>query len=41
MLDDIYKENIIGQDKSIVESNITLGIDCSGLAKTQSKFFIF
>lgn len=41
MLDDIYKENIIGQDKSIVESNITLGIDCSGLAKTQSKFIYF
>ena len=41
MLDEIYKENIIGQDKSIVESNITLGIDCSGLAKTQSKFFPF
>ena len=41
MLDEIYKENIIGQDKSIVEYNITLGIDCSGLAKTQSKFFLF
>ena len=41
MLDDIYKENIIGQDKSIVKSNITLGIDCSGLAKTQSKFYYF
>jgi hypothetical protein len=40
MLDDIYKENILPQDKGIVESNITLGIDCSGLGKTQSKFFI-
>jgi hypothetical protein len=37
MLDDIYKENQISKDKAIGESNVTLGIDCSGLAKTQSK----
>ena len=38
MLDELYKENILPKEKSISDSNITLGIDCSGLAKTQSKF---
>ena len=38
MLDELYKENILPKEKSILESKITLGIDCSGLAKTQSKF---
>lgn len=38
MLDELYKENQIPKEKAILESQITLGIDCSGLSKTQSKF---
>jgi len=35
MLDEIYKENQLSGSQGIAESNITLGIDCSGLGKTQ------
>lgn len=40
MLDDIYKDNQLSANQGIAESNITLGIDCSGLGKTQSKYSI-
>ena len=38
MLDELYKENQLPKDKHIQDSMITLGIDCSSLAKTSSKY---
>ena len=37
MLDEVYKDNQLSKERHIQESQIRLGIDCSGLAKTSSK----
>ena len=42
MLDELYKGLVLPEEKSIKAAQITLAIDASGLAKTQSKFlFLF
>lgn len=37
MLDELYKDNLLPKDRSLENSQITLGIDTSGIQKTQSK----
>ena len=34
MLDELYSENIIDKSKHLQQCDITLGIDCSNIAKT-------
>jgi len=37
MLDELYKDNLLPKERSLENSQITLGIDTSGIQKTQSK----
>ena len=37
MLDELYKDNLLSKDRYVQNSQITLGIDTTGIEKTQSK----
>lgn len=38
MLDELYKDNMLPKERFVQNSQITLGIDTTGIQKTQSKF---
>lgn len=38
MLDTLYKDNMASKDMQLQGSDITLAIDASSIAKTQSKY---